>query len=150
MAHARRKFFDVHEATKSPLAREALERIAALYRIEDSDPRPSARSAPARPDRADRAADGPSCRPGWRRPARDLRTSELAGAIRYTLSRWEALTLVLRDGRACIDNPPPNVPCARLPSAAATGPSPDPTKARLAAHQTMSLQIKRILERTLR
>ena len=30
--------------------------------------------------------------------------SDLAGAIRYSLSRWEALTLVLRDGRACIDN----------------------------------------------
>ena len=30
--------------------------------------------------------------------------SELAAAIRYTLSRWEALTLVLRDGRACLDN----------------------------------------------
>jgi transposase len=30
--------------------------------------------------------------------------SELAGAIRYMLSRWNALTLVLRDGRACIDN----------------------------------------------
>ncbi len=34
MAHARRKLFDVHETTKSPLAREALDRIAALYRIE--------------------------------------------------------------------------------------------------------------------
>ncbi len=30
--------------------------------------------------------------------------SELAAAIRYALSRWEALTLILRDGRACIDN----------------------------------------------
>ena len=30
--------------------------------------------------------------------------SDLAGAIRYTLARWDALTLVLRDGRACIDN----------------------------------------------
>jgi transposase len=30
--------------------------------------------------------------------------SGLAKAIRYTLSRWDALTLVLRDGRACIDN----------------------------------------------
>jgi hypothetical protein len=30
--------------------------------------------------------------------------SDLAGAIRYALSRWEALTLVLRNGRACIDN----------------------------------------------
>ncbi len=34
LAHARRKFWDVHEATQSPLAREALDRIAALYRIE--------------------------------------------------------------------------------------------------------------------
>ena len=30
--------------------------------------------------------------------------SDLAGAIRYTTSRWNALTLVLRAGRACIDN----------------------------------------------
>ncbi len=30
--------------------------------------------------------------------------SELAGAIRYTLSRWQAMTLLLRDGRVCIDN----------------------------------------------
>ena len=36
LAHARRKFFDVHAATKSPSAREALDRIAALYRIEDT------------------------------------------------------------------------------------------------------------------
>ena len=32
LAHARRKFWDVHETTKSPLAREALNRIGALYR----------------------------------------------------------------------------------------------------------------------
>jgi len=30
--------------------------------------------------------------------------SEIAKAIRYNLKRWDALTLVLRDGRACIDN----------------------------------------------
>jgi transposase len=28
----------------------------------------------------------------------------MAKAIRYALSRWQALTTVLRDGRACIDN----------------------------------------------
>jgi hypothetical protein len=33
-AHCRRKFFDVWQATKSPLAREALDRIAAVYAIE--------------------------------------------------------------------------------------------------------------------
>ena len=36
MAHARRKFWDVHEKTKSVLSREALERIAAFYKIEDT------------------------------------------------------------------------------------------------------------------
>ena len=30
--------------------------------------------------------------------------SDLAKAIRYAISRWDALTLILRDGRACIDN----------------------------------------------
>ena len=33
-AHVRRKIFDVHEATGSPLAREALERMGALFAIE--------------------------------------------------------------------------------------------------------------------
>jgi transposase len=33
-AHCRRKFFDVWEATKSPVAKEALDRIAAAYAIE--------------------------------------------------------------------------------------------------------------------
>src|ERR1700752_83608 len=41
-AHCRRKFFDVWEATKSPVAKEALDRIAAVYAIEDK-----ARFAPA-------------------------------------------------------------------------------------------------------
>jgi Transposase IS66 family len=33
-AHARRKFYEVHQATGSPVAAEALRRIAALYAIE--------------------------------------------------------------------------------------------------------------------
>jgi len=33
-AHVRRKFYDLHEAHKSPIAAEALARIAALYEIE--------------------------------------------------------------------------------------------------------------------
>jgi hypothetical protein len=35
LAHCRRKFYDVWEATKSPIAKEALDRIAAVYAIED-------------------------------------------------------------------------------------------------------------------
>jgi transposase len=103
-AHARRKFFDVHAATQSPLATEALQRIAALYRIEATmrgqspDVRLAARrahSAPLFTDLKD-----------WleKTQARISGKSDLAGAIRYTLSRWQAMTLVLRDGRACIDN----------------------------------------------
>jgi transposase len=103
-AHARRKFFDVHAATQSPLAAEALQRIAALYRIEaiirgqSADARLAARQAKSAPLLTDLKA--------WleKTQTRISGKSDLAGAIRYTLVRWEALTLVLRDGRACIDN----------------------------------------------
>jgi transposase len=104
LAHARRKFSDVHEATKSPLAREALDRIAALYRIEETirgrppDQRLCARIKQTVPlmESLREWLDATRSRISGR--------SELAGAIRYALSRWEALTLILRDGRACIDN----------------------------------------------
>ncbi len=33
-AHARRKFFDLFQANQSPLAQEALNRIAVLYAVE--------------------------------------------------------------------------------------------------------------------
>lgn len=104
LAHARRKFFDVHAATQSPLALEALQRIAALYAIEavirgqPPDARLAARQAKSAPLFTDLRY--------WleRTQTRISGKSDLAGAIRYTLSRWDALTLVLRDGRACIDN----------------------------------------------
>ena len=35
MAHVRRPFYDLYEAHKSAVAKEALERIAALYVIEE-------------------------------------------------------------------------------------------------------------------
>ncbi|MCZ8207690.1 MAG: transposase, partial [Aquidulcibacter sp.] len=34
MAHVRRKFFDIHAATASPIAGEAIKQIAALYGVE--------------------------------------------------------------------------------------------------------------------
>ena len=103
-AHARRKFFDVHAATGAPLAQEALHRIAALYAIEAE-----IRGQPPEVRLAARTAQSAvlfTALKGWldhtlgRIPGK----SPLAGAIRYTLSRWEALTLGLRDGRACLDN----------------------------------------------
>jgi transposase len=104
LAHARRKFFDVHASTQSPLALEALQRIAALYAIEAviRGQLPEARLAV----RTVQSAPLFTALRQWLESSlsRVAGKSDLAGAIRYTLSRWDALTLVLRDGRACIDN----------------------------------------------
>ncbi len=104
LAHVRRRFWDVHETTKSPLAREALNRIGALYRIEDT-----IRGRPPDQRQAVRAAHTAPLMSGLRdwldaTLSRISGRSDLAKAIRYALSRWDALTLILRDGRACIDN----------------------------------------------
>jgi transposase len=103
-AHARRKFFDVHAATQSPLAYEALQRIAALYAIEATirGQLPDVRLAARRT----RSAPLFTGLRAWleKTQTRISAKSDLAGAIRYTLTRWTALTLVLRDGRACLDN----------------------------------------------
>ncbi|HUW53492.1 MAG TPA: IS66 family transposase [Rhodanobacter sp.] len=98
-AHARRKFFDVHKASASPLAKEALERIGALYAIEaklrDLDAvtrhRERQRYLAPRLDELKRWLDDLS--------TKVLGNSGLAGAIRYTLRRWSALVRVLDDGR---------------------------------------------------
>lgn len=103
-AHARRKFFDVHQATNSPLARAALQQIGALYRLEQEirgrpgDVRQSVRQARA----------GPLLEALHRWLHATLqqisRKSELSGAIRYSLSRWTALTRYRDDGAIEIDN----------------------------------------------
>ncbi len=103
-AHARRKFFDVHAATGSPFAQDALHRIAALYAIEAE-----IRSQPPDVRLAVRTAQSAALfaeLKAWldHTLGRISGKTPLAGAIRYTLSRWEALTLGLRDGRACLDN----------------------------------------------
>jgi transposase len=104
LAHARRKFYDEHVRNQSPIAAEALRQIAAIYAVEKEirgrppEQRLRARSA--------RAAQLMAELREWLRATlpRLSGHSELAGAIRYTLSRWDGLTLFLRDGRACIDN----------------------------------------------
>lgn len=103
-AHARRKFFDVHVASGSPIAEEALLRIRDLYAVEET-----VRGKP--PDERSRARQARSApiiaafRP-WLEARRDelSRKSDLAKAIGYALSRWEALTRYLDDGRIAIDN----------------------------------------------
>ena len=103
-AHVRRKFYDIHAATDSPTALEALNRIGQLYAIEEEirgqspDLRRDTRTARATPKLAELHA--------WFIAARTQlsKKSELAGAIHYALSRWRALTRYCEDGRIEIDN----------------------------------------------
>ena len=103
-AHTRRKFFDMHEATGSPIAAEALRRIAELYVIEKSirgriaEDRRSVRNTHSRP-LVEAMKPWLETQLG-RIPGR----GGLAEAIRYTLSRWPALCRFLDDGRIELDN----------------------------------------------
>jgi transposase len=102
--HARRKFYDVHVATKSPIAAEALRRIGTFYEIEDrirgqsAGERLAARQAKTKPliEEFKLWLDA--------RLVEVSKKSGLAGAIRYTLSHWDGLTRLLEDGRIEIDN----------------------------------------------
>ena len=103
-AHARRKFYDVHQATDSPLALQAMHRIGELYGIEEQirgqppDVRQQVRQAHAGP-KLDALKT-------WLHDtlAKISKKSELSSAIRYTLSRWAALTRYRDDGHLEIDN----------------------------------------------
>ncbi len=103
-AHARRAFYDIHQANQSPIAAEALARIGALYAIEGEirgrlpDKRAAARQAHTAPLLE-------SLREWLRQTlARVSKKSELAKAIGYVLTRWTALTRYVADGRIEIDN----------------------------------------------
>lgn len=103
-AHVRRKFYDLYVAQASPLAEAALARIGELYAIEaEIRGRPPAERAAARQARV-----GPLLESlhGWLHAtlATLSNKSELAGAIKYALSRWAALTRYRDDGRLEIDN----------------------------------------------
>jgi transposase len=102
-AHARRKFFEIHQVQGSPIAAEALKRIAALYAIEST-----VRGKP------------PDIRLKGREQARPIldafhvwlldtrrhlsKKSGLAEAIGYALNHWQALIRYASDGRIEIDN----------------------------------------------
>ena len=103
-AHARRNFYDIHVATKAPLAADALERIGRLFDVERTinglppAERQRIRQAKARPLVDDLAAFFDATLP------RLSGKSDLAGAIRYARTRWAALTRYLDDGRLEISN----------------------------------------------
>lgn len=105
-SHARRKFFDLAAGGSAPIASEALQRIARLYHVEgDIAGHPPAERLAAR-----QARSSPLIA--------DMKTwletmlhklagrSPLAEAIRYSLSRWDGLTVFLYDGRVELDTNP--------------------------------------------
>jgi transposase len=102
-AHTRRKLYDVFVATKSPIAEEALRRIAALYAIESgvrgepAEQRQRVRQQQSRPlvEAMHVWLTGQLGRiPG---------ASTLAKAIRYAMNHWSGLILFLDDGRLELD-----------------------------------------------
>jgi hypothetical protein len=103
-AHGRRRFYDRATADASPIAIEALQRIALLYAVEkdvrgcNPDERRAGRQDRSRPILAELEP--------WLRGKLDLisQKSKLAEAIRYALSRWEGLNRFVDDGRIEIDS----------------------------------------------
>jgi transposase len=103
-AHVRRKFVDLHELHKSPVAAEMLERIGALYAVEKEiwGRLPDERRAV----RQERSSPVLGAMKAWLEQTLQTlsQKSATAKAIRYALSRWEALGRYCDDGRIAIDN----------------------------------------------
>ncbi|PZO00979.1 MAG: IS66 family transposase [Hyphomicrobiales bacterium] len=103
-AHARRKIYDIHIATQSPAAEEALGLIRDLFAIEadirgrSPNERATVRQRRSAPVLAELRAVLDATL------ARISGKSEFAKAIRYATSRWAALTRFLDDGRLEISN----------------------------------------------
>jgi transposase len=102
-AHTRRKLYDVFVATKSPIAEEALQRIAALYAIESG-----VRGEPAEERqrvRQQKSRPLVEAMHVWlsKQLGRIPGASTLAKAIRYAMNHWSGLILFLDDGRLELD-----------------------------------------------
>ena len=104
LAHARRKFFDLHTAHKSPVAQRALEHIAQVYEIErelkacSADERQRGRQGRSKP-----LLDALHA---WLLLTRQKVTdgTATAKALDYSLRRWQALTRFVDDGQLPVDN----------------------------------------------
>jgi len=105
-SHARRRFYEVAQATNAPIATEALRRIAELYAIEAEvrGQTPAHRLA-ARRNRSKPIVGAMRIWFEAQLPLLPGR-STLAEAIRYALSRWESLTRFMHDGRIELDTNP--------------------------------------------
>jgi len=104
LAHARRKFDELAKAKASPVAAQAIQRIARLYRVESETRGMTAVERHAHRQR--------HAQPLWNELHAWLRLersrvpdgSGIAGALDYSLRRWPALGRFLGDGAVSIDN----------------------------------------------
>jgi transposase len=103
-AHGRRKLFKLAEVARAPLAAEAMRRIDAIFAAERAINRLSAEQRLAVRQRqiAPLVAELET----WMREqrARLSRHAEVAKAMDYMLTRWEAFSRFLTDGRICLTN----------------------------------------------
>ena len=102
-AHCRRGFYEIHQATGSPLAEEALRRIGELYTIEaEIRGRPAEERRAVRQERSKPIVEALHA---WLtvQLGRVSGSSTLAEAIRYALRHWQGLVLFLEDGRLELD-----------------------------------------------
>lgn len=104
MAHARRKFFDLHVSNKSEIAQQALVYIGQLYEVERGAKHLSAdERGRIRQDQSKPLLDALH---QWMLLQRQRVTdgTATAKALDYSLKRWVALTRFVEDGRLPIDN----------------------------------------------
>src|SRR3954449_7296793 len=102
-AHCRRRFYEIHRSTGSPLAAEALRRIGELYKVEaEIRGRPAEERRAVRQERSRPIVDALHA---WLtvQLARVSGKSGLAEAIGYALRHWQGLVLFLEDGRLELD-----------------------------------------------
>jgi transposase len=103
-SHGRRKFFELADLRKAPLAGEAVRRIDAIFAIErEINGRSAAERVAARQERI---APLVGELEKWMRAERTRfsRHAETAKAIDYMLKRWPAFARFLDDGRICLTN----------------------------------------------
>jgi transposase len=103
-AHGRRKFFELAELQKAPVAIEAVRRIDELFAIEREINGQSAEHR--RTVRQERSKPLIAALEAWLREERRKLSSKnpVARAIDYSLKRWPAFTRFLDDGRVCMSN----------------------------------------------
>ena len=106
LAHARRKFFDLHHANQSPMAFEALQRIGQLYTIEAEGKQLTIDERKIL--RAEKSVPTLKALHDWLIHTRvnTANGGASAKALDYTLKRWTALIRYAETGHLPIDNNP--------------------------------------------